>query len=108
MTESFAVLLDPLAWQDVADAAAWYEQQHPGLGAQFSLAFDAVVERVAARPLASPPLRSLPRVRRTSLDKFPYHVVYRVDSQACAVEVVACLHQRRDPASLVRRLQGSP
>lgn len=108
MADAYAVLFDPLALQDVAEAAAWYEQQRPGLGAQFSRALEAVVERVAARPLASPPLRSLPQARRISLDKFPYHVVYRVDSQACAVEVVACWHQRRDPASLVSRLRGVP
>ena len=106
MADSFAVGIDTRALTEVSDAAAWYEEQRLGLGDQFVQAFDAVVERLTVRPLASPPLRSLPLLRRTLLKKFPYSVVYRVELAAQKVQIVACWHQRRDAAELVLRLQG--
>jgi plasmid stabilization system protein ParE len=106
VAEPFTVELEPRALEDVTEAAAWYEQQHSGLGAQFLQAFEEVLERLAARPLASPPLRSVPLLRRTSMEKFPYGVVFRVAQASRLVEVLACWHQRRDPSLLVRRLRG--
>lgn len=108
MADSFSVGIDPRALDEVSEAAGWYEEQRQGLGGQFAQAFDAVVEKLSVRPLAYPPLRSVPSLHRTHLDQFPYSVIYRVDLAAHEVQIVACWHQRRDPASLVRRLRGGP
>jgi plasmid stabilization system protein ParE len=43
-------------------------------------------------------------VRRAALSKFPYHVFYAVNESAAEVEIIAVLHQSRDPDALRKRI----
>ena len=42
------------AQADILEAALWYESRRPGLGSEFTLRFDALVERIAQTPLQFP------------------------------------------------------
>ena len=87
------------ALDDVESAFEWYEDQRPGLGAEFRIALEAVVERIADRPSAF--IEVLPPVRRALLRRFPYSLYFRVLEGE--IEVVACLHMRRNPDAWMRR-----
>jgi toxin ParE1/3/4 len=88
------VIFLPAAQEELAVAVAYLEIRAPGLGAE--LLDD--VERIS--PLAST-LPSIGRTlddihRRVTLQRFAYHLVYRIRDDATLV-VVAVAHKRRRP-----------
>ena len=87
------------AQTDVREAALWYESRRPGLGSEFTLQFDALVERIAQRPLQFPEIGS--GVRRALVRRFPYAVYFIV---AVSPVVIAVLHQHRHPDTWNERL----
>jgi plasmid stabilization system protein ParE len=80
------------AEKDLSDAAAYYDQQVAGLGADFLDAVDAVLAEIEAFPERWP-FRAFP-VRRRLLHRFPYAVLYRSDEKEVLVLAVAHLRRR--------------
>jgi plasmid stabilization system protein ParE len=91
------------ARRDFAAAFAWYEAEQPGLGEEFRRAVEAVLERLARRPLDAPAIDA--RFRRFALRRFPYLVIYEADDSRLVVH--ALFHTSRDPAKWQRR-SGRP
>ncbi len=86
------ILIDE-AEQDVADAYDWYEQQRPGLGDDCLAAIRAATERVQTQPHINPRVQG--EIRRLLVKRFPYSILYRVESER--VVVIAVFHAKRDP-----------
>ena len=90
-------ILDEAA-EEAAEAAAWYELQHPGLGAEFERAVDAALDLLEEEIV---PLTTMPGVagkqgaKRLILRRFPYDVVVREGIGEFVV--VAFAHQSRRP-----------
>ena len=78
---------------DVIDAVAWYEEQRSGLGGEFLIELDAVMQRIVQSPLQFPQIKD--NVRRALLHRFPYSVYFLASDEM--VDVIAVLHQHRDP-----------
>ena len=78
---------------DALDATLWYEQRSPGLGTEFLAAVEATLAEIAAMPERYPVVRG--EARRALLRRFPYGVYFVASPKL--VNVVACLHVRRDP-----------
>ncbi|MBI5442176.1 MAG: type II toxin-antitoxin system RelE/ParE family toxin [Deltaproteobacteria bacterium] len=93
----------PEADEDLSEAAAWYEEQSPGLGDEFlSEAFRAV-ELATSSPDIGAPYRK--GTSRLLLRTFPFNLVYRQDHRS--ILFVAVAHQKRHPGywrGRVRRL----
>ncbi len=87
------VHLLPEAERELEDAFRWYERQRKGLGLEFLLAFDAVVENLRRLPEGHE-LVAL-RTRKVLLRRFPYLVLYAVEADR--ILVTAVFHGRRDP-----------
>lgn len=88
------------AREEFSAAVSWYEEQRPGLGAEF---FDAVVHATALIQ-AHPEIGTLPsdrRTRRLLVQKFPYQVVYRLSDEH--IIIVAIAHLKRRPGYWKRR-----
>lgn len=101
MTLPVVILREAAA--DVAQAAAWFEEQRPGLGREFALSLDRELDNVARFPESCQRIyRSL---RRAILHRFGYAVVYQL--RAATVEVVAVMHCRRQ-AAVEERVSKSP
>jgi plasmid stabilization system protein ParE len=98
VSREFIVRLE--AEDDITDAAVWYEQQSPGLGWDFTRVVDACLTEVSRKPMRFPVVRK--NARRAILRRFPFAVIFVVDD--ARVEVIACLHARRDPVEWARRL----
>lgn len=88
------------AQAEVDDAVAWYQSQSQGMGTYFLDDLDRVIRRIKAYPLASAEIG--PGLRRCLLSRFPYGVIYGIDSEAILVVAVAHLH--REPRYWIDRL----
>jgi len=100
---SFLVLPD--VWEDIRAAADWYDAQRPGLGAEFAAALLGVVRSIAtAGEFVTAPIERLPDgvVRRVSIERFPYRVLF-VESDRHRI-VIAVVHNRRSPSVWRARL----
>lgn len=82
---------NPLAEAEILEAARWYEDRSPGLGA----AFVDTVRDATTTVLEAPKRWRLVRgTRRYLMGRFPFAVVYRETSEK-EVEVVAVAHLKR-------------
>jgi plasmid stabilization system protein ParE len=87
------VRLRPEAEQDLADAAAWYQEQRAGLGLEFLQEAQVVLSSIAERPLSYQVVHRA--ARRALLRRFPFGVFYRVEPSR--IVVIGILHGSRDP-----------
>jgi plasmid stabilization system protein ParE len=82
---------------DLEQAFDYYESLRARLGTEFLDEFRRALERVISFPNAWQLLD--PVYRRCRLHRFPYGIVYRVDSAAGEIVVVAVMHLSRAPGS---------
>jgi len=92
-----------LAQSEVDDAVTWYDSQSRNLGTQFLDDLDRSIRRIAAYPLASTKIEE--DLRRCLLSRFPYGIIYGIDSETVVVIAVAHLH--REPRYWIDRLPDS-
>ena len=90
------------AQSEVDDAVAWYNSQSRGLGIQFLDDIDRTIRRIAAYPLSSVEIEQ--GLRRCLLSRFPYGIIYGIDSKTIIVVAVAHLH--REPRYWIDRIVG--
>ncbi len=77
------MIIRPEAEADLVNAREWYERQREGLGAQFLLCVEEVLERIGRTPEMYAVVYH--DVRRAFTRRFPYAVYYRVDDHAMVV-----------------------
>lgn len=82
------------------DEVAFYESRLPGLGAEYLADFEALMSRICANPDLYPRIGDTD-IRKARLKRFPFHVIYRVDT--AHVVILAVAHQRRRPTYWVGR-----
>lgn len=90
---------------EVREAAAWYEEQRPGLASSFLDHLDEALGQIAVAPLSLPLHRALSKklsVRRAFLSRFPYEVVFQVRKDQ--ITIIAVAHSSRRPAYWTGRL----
>lgn len=95
---SLPVRFSAEAASELDDAAAWYDDQRPGLGDTFIDAVEVTLALIADWPGAGAPVAELPAdldVRRAPVVRFPYHVAYVATDDH--VRVLAVAHDRRLP-----------
>ena len=82
---------------ELAEAIRWYEAQRPGLGAELLDAVSRTLDLIEQHPDSGSPVQEVARyrLRRMTVGRFPYHVIYEVRAEEVAV--VAIAHARRRP-----------
>lgn len=85
---------DPRVEDDLADAAAFYDERSPGLGEDFLTDVRAAVDDILRAPDRWACVDASP-VRRYLLTRFPYAIYYRAESERLLV--LAVTHTRRHP-----------
>ena len=96
MTRTFRI--EPEASAELDGAAVWYENQRPGLGAEFLEAVDVALDRIARWPHAAPRVPGVSAdvpARKAPVTRFPYHVAYL--EMPDAIRILAFIHDRREP-----------
>jgi hypothetical protein len=93
-------IVDREAEADIAKARDWYDEQCPGLGAEFVWAVNDALDKIQQNPFQYQVARG--RYRRTLLNRFPYTLVYSVSDEA--TRVIACAHGSRHPRVWQKRM----
>ena len=88
------VIFHPLAQQELADAVAYYEQQKQGLGRTYLIEIEQTIHFLQQYPAAGSPYRN--SIRRLTLSKFPYFLLYRFDNND-QIRILAIAHHKRRP-----------
>jgi len=87
------VVFSPEARQEFEEAEEYYERKVPGLGERFRAEVRAAVPRIRAWPLSCPCERG--DIRRLTLSRFPYKILYAVEADH--IYVIAVAHNHRQP-----------
>lgn len=90
------VNLEREAEQEMLDAAAYYNENQSGLGADFLDKVDAALDEIAVRPERFAFYRGSKTVRSIRLERFPYRLLFVVEARRVAVVAVAHLHRHPD------------
>lgn len=94
------------AAEEAAEAAAWYETERPGLGADCEKAVNAAfdVQEQDIVPLTNVPgVAGTREVKRLLLRRFPYAIV--IQQRDTEMVVIAVAHQARRPGYWRERVQ---
>lgn len=86
------------ASQEAVEAAAWYEYEQPGLGAEFSAEVDAALDDIEEGLVPLSPLQQEAGdtgAKRLILNRFPYDIV-TIELPGESI-VVAIAHHSRKP-----------
>ena len=89
-----------LAQFEVDAAVAWYGSQSAGLETQFLDNLDMAVRRIAAYPFSYVEVEQ--GLRRCLFSRFPYGIIYGMDTDTIIVVAVAHLH--REPRYWLDRM----
>jgi len=90
---TLAIAFHEAADLELAEAAAFYERECPGLGAAFLDEVQTALTALAQFPEGSPLLRG--RLRRTVLLRFPYALIYSLHGGQ--LRILAVAHEKRRP-----------
>lgn len=96
-------VLLPEAAEELLEAAEWYEDRRPGLGAEFVGAVEHAMNAAASAPLTVAAWPGSKRHRGRVMERFPYILVYEV-----LIEFVATAHTSREPGYWLKRRHGAP
>lgn len=97
--ESYTVIIQPEAEQDMDDAFEFYEKQQPGLGFQLLEGIAEVAMIIEVNPFLFPKIHA--ELRRAVVQKFRYNLIYKVvDSE---VYILAIMHGNRNPGTWKNR-----
>ncbi len=101
---SWRVVARPEVDGDVAEGATWYEDQQPGLGAEFIEEVFRVWDALAQNPRLNSRRTLRKNVRWRYPERFPYRVIYEIDEAESTVIVHAVLHAARHDRHWRRRV----
>jgi plasmid stabilization system protein ParE len=83
----------PEAEEEFRDAVRYYENEAPGIGLRFVVDIRKAVMFITENPYAAAAVGS--GIRRKVLNRFPYSLLYAVESEL--IVIVAVAHQKRRP-----------
>ena len=92
------ILFSPLAIEEFIDAVDFYDYQSPGLGLAFKEEFYQAMDILQLFPFGWQKVG--PNTHKCILKKFPYLILYIVDSNKIFITAIA--HQHRHPKSYLR------
>ena len=90
---TWRLVFRPQARAELLDVRRWYEDQRPGLGAEFGQEADRALSLLVQTPEAFQRVHR--EIRRIRLHRFPYAIYFRVFGDE--VVVLAIMHGRRHP-----------
>jgi toxin ParE1/3/4 len=97
-----AIAFAPLARLEFKEAARWYDEQRVGLGDEFRVEVNAVLQMVLKSPERF--RRVSLSVHKVALNRFrKYSIYYSIELNV--INAIVVFHASRDPAKLRRRLK---
>lgn len=90
----------PEALAEYSDAALYYSDRVPGLGADFANEIEVAIASIIADPCRSPSLED--DVRRYLIRRFPYGLLYSIEADG--ILILCVMHLSREPGYWRHRL----
>lgn len=97
-------IIDPLAKADIREAVLFYEDEKEGLGFALNDTIKDGIEQICKWPAMYPFIKE--PYRGLFLEKFPYTIIYRIESDF--VYIASVVHQSRHPDYWKNRLKNRP
>ena len=91
----------PAAETEHYETILFYQLHSVGLGADYLLEFERIMQLVVAAPQRYR-IERQPNIRQASLTRFPYKVIYR-ELEGC-VQILSVAHKRRRPSYWAGRI----
>lgn len=91
------------ALDELEQASLYYESKSDGLGDEFLLEFKRTMRLIAHNPSIWRFIA--PDHRKTSMDRFPYAIIYSANEEEM-IEVVSVFHLKREPLSWLENLES--
>jgi plasmid stabilization system protein ParE len=82
------VVVRPLAVEDIASAATWYEEQHSGLGLDLTDEVIRAIRRAQETPELFRIIRLRDGMRRVLTERFPYRIFFTIIDETLHVHAV--------------------
>ncbi len=95
------VVFLPEAEQEMLEAALYYQSQASGLGIDFLSVVEHALKFIMESPNTCPILEG--ELRRRLVRRFPFGILYKVESEE--IVVIAVAHLRRKPGYWKERIQ---
>jgi hypothetical protein len=93
--KKYTVVFAPLAMQDIEDAAAYYNEQQPGLGKHFAVQLQHALAAIKRNPFFS--AVRYEDIRCAQVPKFPFLVHYKIDEPTTTVTIAAVYSTFQQP-----------
>jgi len=90
----------PTASEEIVETTAYYEGEVPGLGDRFIAEVERIVEVLCDQPNIGQSVGE--ELRRIILARFPYSLIYSIESER--IWVIAVAHHRRRPGYWQERI----
>jgi toxin ParE1/3/4 len=90
----------PTASDEIVETTAYYEGEVPGLGDRFIAEVESITEVLCDQPNIGQSVGD--KLRRILLARFPYSLIYSIESER--IWVIAVAHHRRRPGYWQERL----
>ena len=90
---SHELIIRPEVEAEISETFSWYEDRASGLGSEFLLSVDALMNSIVRNPQQYPVVHKT--IRRALVRRFPYQV-FVLDEEETVV-VIAVFHARRNP-----------
>ncbi len=89
------------ASNDVQIAYNWYESQSFGLGDEFILCIDSVLDNISKEPLIYQKIYK--NFRRSFVSRFPYCIFFIKEDKH--IQILSIFHAHKDPVKLKYRIR---
>ena len=98
----YLIIFSQLASEDLTEILGWYKAQQSDSDKRFIAEMSKVLKRLESMPETYP--FEHPPLRKAFLKKFPYKVLYFIDESNKEIQIVAVVHQSRNPNFWKKRI----
>ena len=101
MKNEFEIEITSETYLDLKEILEWYSIQKEGLEKEFSLSFEATLNRIERNPLGYQIVYN--GARSAFLQRFPYKVYYKTYGRT--IKIYSILHHSRNPKLIRKRIK---
>ncbi len=101
----YKIVVDRYAHQDIVEILDWYAARSLAASNNFLIRLGKRLKVIAQRPESFGMVRLRPKYRKAKVERYPYHIVFRVDERKRIVTVTTVVHVKRNPTVWVKRLK---
>ena len=99
----YSIIISPPAEVELHQIQEYYDNLVFGLGKQFILKFEETLKFLETHPYLYSIIKD--EIRKAVMNDYPYSIFYSVDNQKEEVEILAIIHNRRDPKYWKKRIK---